>query len=186
MTRGHNSQQLAMPIPPDVLCAEGHLFRPRRNEPPNGCQVCGTELVDWSRTQRRAAGDWQYTFSLLKQESIRREYWTGDIDPQALGSCPVTSERLEELAMRRLKQSVSKVYGSGADARPYRDGYQTPKAGNILFYAQHALACCCRRCMRYWHGIPYGRPLAEDELNYFVTLVVHYVDVRLAALSRPT
>ena len=68
-----------------------------------------------------------------------------------------TIGRMRELAERRLRQSVSKVYGPGPNARPFRDGYQTPTHGDIVFYAQHALACCCRLCIRYWHGVPYGR-----------------------------
>lgn len=186
MRQGDHVGQLAMSLPTEVACTGGHLFRPRGSEPPNGCQVCGAELVDWARIQLRAADDWPYAFSFLRQESIRRQYWIHDIDQEALENCPASSEQLAQLALRRLKQSVSKVYGTGADARPFRDGYQTPKAGNIIYYAQHALACCCRRCMRYWHGIPYGRPLLEEELGYFVTLVIRYVEMRLSAQHPPT
>lgn len=172
--------QLALPIADDLTCASGHLFRPRKDEPPNGCQTCGAQLVDWPRIQRRDVEDWPYTFSLLRVESIRQDYWNNEIDAEALDSCPASSALLAQLARRRLAQSVSKVYGTGPNARPYRDGYQTPKRGNILYYAQHSLACCCRRCMRYWHGIPYGRPLGEDELEYFVALMGYYIQMRLA------
>jgi hypothetical protein len=183
MSGSNADRQLAIPMSSEVTCASGHLFRPRRDEPPSGCQACGAQLVDWHRVWRRDVDDWPYIFSLLPLESIRQEYWNGEIDSKALESRPSSDELLDQLARRRLKQSVSKVYGTGSDARPYRDGYQTPKQGSILYYAQHSLACCCRRCMRYWHGIPYGRPLREDELDYFVALIGNYVDTRL---SMPT
>lgn len=186
MGKDNYGHQLAMPMPDELICDSGHLFRPRKDEQPDGCQTCGAQLVDWERVQRREASDWLYLFSLLRLEGIRQEYWHGEIDAAAQDSCPATNEVLAQLARRRLKQSVSKVYGTDANARPFRDGYQTPKRGNILYYAQHALACCCRRCMRYWHGVPYGRALGEDELDYFVTLIGHYTDMRLPAATRAT
>lgn len=182
MSKSYNGQ-LAMPMLSEITCPGGHLFRPKKDEPPAGCLVCGIELVDWARLWVRDAADWAYTFSLLRLESIRQEFWNTEIDAEALASCPTSSELLAQLARRRLQQSVSKVYGTGSDARPYRDGYQTPKQGNILYYAQHSLACCCRRCMRYWHGMPYGRPLDDQELDYFAALITHYVDERLGGLG---
>lgn len=64
-------------------------------------------------------------------------------------------------------------------SRPYRDGFQTPYFGNSIFYAQHALACCCRKCMQYWHGVPYGINLDHNGLEYFTQLVMMYLKARL-------
>lgn len=75
-------------------------------------------------------------------------------------------------AERRLRSAVG-------DANPYRDGYQTPKKGNVLFYAQHATATCCRKCMEDWHGVPMGQALTDKQISYFTDLLMRYIDERL-------
>ena len=55
-------------------------------------------------------------------------------------------------------------------------------AGNVIFYAQHATATCCRKCMGYWHGIDPGVPLDDDQLAYCCELVRLYLDARLPDL----
>ena len=171
--------QLSLDFAASEACPDGHVFRPPRAEPPGACLACGLELVDWDRLHRRDPLDWAYTLACLRRERLRRPQWEGEIDEQALTRYHKTAARLRESAERRLRQSVGKVYGSGPDARPYRDGYQTPTHGDIVFYAQHALACCCRRCIRYWHGIPYGRALSDDEVSYFADLILHFVANRM-------
>ncbi len=68
-------------------------------------------------------------------------------------------------------------------AEPVRDGRQTPWAGNALYYAQHATASCCRRCIEEWHGIPRGRALEDKEIQYLVDLVGFYIAERLPLLK---
>jgi hypothetical protein len=64
-----------------------------------------------------------------------------------------------------------------------RQGRQTKWDGNIIFYGQHATACCCRRCIEVWHGISRKRDLTEDEVRYFTELVCLYIRHRLPELS---
>jgi hypothetical protein len=54
--------------------------------------------------------------------------------------------------------------------------------GRAVYYAQHATATCCRKCMEYWHGIPKDRPLTDGELAYATMLVQAYLDDRLTDL----
>jgi hypothetical protein len=171
--------QLTFELPASSRCLTGHLFRPPATEPPGSCLHCGSNVVDWARLHQRRVVDWPYTFSCLRSEQLRHAFWDGEIDEKARQRYERQSAGIEEFAAKRLRQSVSRVYGSDPDARPYRDGYQTPKAGDILFYAQHALACCCRRCMRYWHAVPYGRKLHDEEIEYFSALIGRYVRLRL-------
>jgi hypothetical protein len=70
-----------------------------------------------------------------------------------------------------------------APAAPPRDGRQTPLQGNAIYYAQHATACCCRKCLEYWHAIPQGRPLTDKELEYCVALIELYLKERLPELK---
>ena len=58
-----------------------------------------------------------------------------------------------------------------APAQPANDGRQTPMRNHPAFIAQHATATCCRGCLEKWHGIPKGRALAPDEIDY-VTAVL--------------
>ncbi len=66
-----------------------------------------------------------------------------------------------------------------APARPRNDGRQTPMRGHPVFIAQHATATCCRGCLAKWHGIPAGRPLTDDEVEFVVS--VHLAWLREAA-----
>lgn len=56
-------------------------------------------------------------------------------------------------------------------------------SGNTIFYAQHATATCCRKCLQEWYGIPLGVPLTEEQLAYFTELVMRYIDERLPDLK---
>ena len=85
---------------------------------------------------------------------------------------------LEESAQRRVVQSIGRVHEVNGNRQPYRDGYQTPFQGNILYYAQHALAICCRKCVQDWYGIPAGRDLNSEEVMWFVRLIMRYVEHR--------
>jgi len=141
------------------------------------CRSCGARLVDWDRVQQRDLADVDFTFQSLKYEWIRHHYWHMPIDEVAERHARRKGRvGMRIAAERRVRQSVG-------PEEPFRDGVQTPKQGNLLYYSQHALACCCRSCMEYWHGIPKGRPLSDEEIGYFVELIVRYVDDRLPTLS---
>ena len=65
----------------------------------------------------------------------------------------------------------------------FRDGIQTPvDKQNIIYYAQHATATCCRKCIKYWHGIPYDRALEPAEALYLQELIIKYIENRLPDL----
>jgi hypothetical protein len=63
-----------------------------------------------------------------------------------------------------------------APAEPRNDGRQTPYRGHPVFVAQHATATCCRSCLERWHGIPKGRELTVDELEYAVEVVCRWIE----------
>lgn len=70
------------------------------------------------------------------------------------------------------------------------EGRQTPIAhdkADALDFSLHAVAACCRKCAKYWHGIPTGRPLEDSEVDYLAKLARAYIRVRLADLpDEPT
>lgn len=159
-----------------------HCFRQKKRkgeERRHGgpCRTCGADLVEWGRVESHDISDVQYTFEALRKELIRHEYWHRAFDQRALNHARRKGRQLlKEAVIRRIEKSVGKA------GNP-RDGRQTPLEGNVIYYAQHALACCCRKCIEYWHGIPAGRDLSSNEVSYLSTLVEKYLDERLPHLK---
>ena len=85
---------------------------------------------------------------------------------------------LREAAEHRLRK-----YVGPPRSKLFRDGMQTPKKGNAIFYAQHATATCCRKCIEAWHGIPREQALTNDQIGYMTQLLMHYVDKRMPELT---
>ncbi len=69
-----------------------------------------------------------------------------------------------------------------APAAPPNDGRQTPMQGHPVFRAQHATATCCRKCLAKWHGIQQGKALADEEVEYVVRVIDHWISLQV---SRP-
>jgi hypothetical protein len=179
--------EILLTLPPlEVTCttsdceADLHCFKfhSKKMKPSDkgSCRACGITLIDWDRVHARDATDIEHTFSELKHEFIRHYFWHKTIDERADKHARRKGRiLLAEAARQRLLSSVAK-------AEPVRDGFQTPKDGNILFYAQHATACCCRTCMAYWHNIPQGRALNDAEIRYFTELMMRFVAERMPRL----
>ena len=141
------------------------------------CRYCGAKLVDWNRVYKRDVADAEYTFKALKYELWRHYYWHIEIDEKAVTHAHRKGKAsMTEAAEKRLRNSVG-------DGNPYRDGMQTPRMGNALYYAQHATGTCCRKCIEEWHGIPIGQALNDDQIEYFVELVMLYIEDRLPFLT---
>jgi hypothetical protein len=159
----------------DLHCFK-FLSRSMEAEDEGACRYCGAKLIDWDRVHLRSLRDIANTFRSLKREYIRHALWHKPIDLKAeLHARRKGVLLLRESAYKRIRSSVGR-------ATPFRDGQQTPMEGNILYYAQHATASCCRTCMEYWHAIPKGRQLTDDEINYFTDLAMLYVADRMPEL----
>lgn len=166
----------------DVDCEHNlHCFlqkRKKANLPTYGtCRSCSADLIDWKRLHRRDPDDVEFTFDALKNELIRHHMWTIEFDSEARRKAQMRGrETLYGSVRRRLMSSIGKARG------PF-DGRQTGMEGEVVFYAQHATATCCRRCLNYWYDIPKDRPLTEEELDFCEALVIRYLDERLPDLQ---
>jgi hypothetical protein len=164
-------------------CEDGlHCFRAtkkmQREKRAGTCRRCGVALVDWPRVHARSLADLDNTFGELRRELIRHHFWHLDIDERAQNHARRKGRiALHEAVHRRIVKSV----GQSSDGNPW-DGRQTPFSGNSIFYAQHATAACCRKCIEYWHAIPSDRDLTNDETDYLSALVIRYLDERLPDL----
>ena len=141
------------------------------------CRQCGADLVDWTRVHLRNIADAGHTFAALKHELIRHHFFHKAIDDTAITHARRKGRIDLYLAVR------SRVEKCLAPAEPPRDGRQTPLEGNAIYYAQHATACCCRKCLEYWHAIPQGRSLTAKEIEYCVALIDLYLKERLPNLK---
>jgi hypothetical protein len=141
------------------------------------CRACGADLIDWKRLHRRDRGDAEHTFAALQHELILHHFFHRRIDEKAMRHAQRKGRMALKVAARdRLGKYL-------AVAEPRRDGLQTPFEGNAIYYAQHATATCCRTCLEYWHDIPKGRPLTDEEFEYCVALVGLFIDEKLPDLA---
>ncbi len=156
-----------------------HCFRKKR--PPayatyrNGkCAVCGADLIDWDRIDKQNLNDVAYTIEALNHELFRHVYWHITIDEQAI-------QKALKKGLDQIKADIAKrlqTHLKPPSREHFRDGIQTPLRGNIIYYAQHATATCCRKCLEEWHGIDRNRPLTDEELDYFGKLILAYIEKR--------
>lgn len=141
------------------------------------CRSCGAALVDWNRVHKRDLSDVAFTFERMRTEYIRHYFWHIEIDDEAM-------EHARKKGMVALLDDVPKrLIQSIAKATPFRDGTQTPFQGRAVFYAQHATATCCRKCVEEWHGITRGRELTREELEYLSQLVMRYLRARISGVA---
>lgn len=159
-----------------------HCFLPTSKMKATGqrmCRSCGAKLVDWKRVFQKDVNDAAYTFQALKYEWIRHDFWHREIDERAVAHARRKGwVGMRIAAEKRLRSSVGKA------ANTFFDGRQTPLKENALFYAQHATATCCRKCIEAWHGIPHDQELSEEEIAYFTQLLMLYVEDRLPYLTK--
>ncbi|MGB7290958.1 MAG: DUF4186 family protein [Thermodesulfobacteriota bacterium] len=165
----------------DSRCEDDlHCYRKSRNmkiADQGKCRKCGIDLIDWKRVHQREVKDVEHSFTMLKTELIRHVFWHTPIDQRAINHARRKGrQKLREAAQNRLWKYV-------ANEENFREGRQTPRQGNIIYYAQHATACCCRRCMEYWHDIPVGIKLSQNQVEYFLELIMLYVKDRLSDLK---
>ena len=160
----------------DLHCFKFHSHKMKLSDR-GRCRTCGVALVDWDRVHARNANDIDNTFSELKHEFIRHHFWHKVVDE-------VADKHARRKGRTQLRTAAEKrIRSSVGSSQPVRDGQQTPMSGNVLYYAQHATASCCRTCIEYWHALPKGRALTDAEIVYLTDLVMRFVDERMPHLG---
>lgn len=145
------------------------------------CRSCGADLVNWQRVHQRSPSDVQHTFDALRLELVRHFFWHVPLAPRAINHARRKGKTaLSTFANGQLRKLV------GTPSHPL-EGRQTPREtsanANVIHFAQHATACCCRKCIAEWHGLPEGTTLTDADLLYFTTLVMSYVNERIPDLK---
>ncbi|MGA7327469.1 MAG: DUF4186 domain-containing protein [Rhodomicrobium sp.] len=105
-------------------------------------------------------------FEALQKSAFRRRFRLAASEHAYLAqkTLPKVLEHAADFIEKRL-----------APALPVKDGKQTPYRGHPVFVAQHATATCCRSCLVKWHKIPSGRPLTQEERNYILKVLAHWI-----------
>jgi len=142
------------------------------------CHECGADLIEWDRVHKNDIKDAKFIFKSMKNELIRHVFWHTTIEQSAISFAQSRGKiELRGKAGKLLKTRIGRH-------NAYVDGRQTPLAGKeIINYAQHATATCCRKCLEAWHNIPQNRVLSEEQLEYCTNLVMLYITERVPNLK---
>lgn len=133
------------------------------------CKECGIDLIDWKRIHKNDPTDADFIFKSLKIELIRHVVWHSEIDQTAIDlAINRGKNKLEHDALKLLKSRIGK--------KNAWDGRQTPKNGDeIINYAQHATATCCRKCLDIWHNIPEDIEITTAQYVFFTKLIMLFI-----------
>ena len=162
-----------------------HCFRLTKQQlregPAGRCRSCGVQLVDWPRVHRRALHDAAHTIEALKLELIRHHFWHLPLSLYAENYARRKGRiGMPDAVRHRLEKTI------GSSFHPMQ-GRQTPRetsaTANVIHYAQHATATCCRACLEEWHGIPADRDLNANELEYLTQLALLYIFEKIPDLD---
>ncbi len=83
---------------------------------------------------------------------------------------------VEAKGMETIREhAVAFVEARLAPALIPNDGKQTPMRGHPVFVAQHATACCCRKCLHKWYRVPMGVALTQAQQEKIVRLLLAWI-----------
>lgn len=143
------------------------------------CTACGSEINDWPRLDRHDLRDVNYTIEALQHEYVRHRYWDTKINLWAVNyALRKGLSGLRVATERRLWKSVGPLRKDN-----YMDGRQTPKEGNIINYAQHATATCCRPCIEAWHMIDRNGSIIDADHAFMTELIMEYIRRKMPYLG---
>jgi hypothetical protein len=166
-------------------CKEGlHCFsrRMKKAEEKYGkqgvCFECGEDSIDWERMHKNDLTDSKFMIASLNKEFIRTVFWEMKIDRKAIESAQKKGKSELRVEARKLLKNRIGKYNDFIDSR------QTPLGkDNIINYAQHATATCCRECLQAWHNIPLTNVLTDNQLDFCTNLVMKFIEERVPAIS---
>lgn len=166
----------------ETRCAEGfHYYTSlatRKDGKIGDCKSCGDDSIDWEKVHA-GAKNVDYMFDCLKKELLRHVCWVNSIDDSAIVYAKKRGKKEVLIAAKNIiTKKIAKI------PTTHWDNLCTPKTGKeIVNYAQHATATCCRKCVERWHNIPKDVVLSEGQVDYFVQLIGLYIDEKIPELT---
>jgi len=141
------------------------------------CYECGADLIEWNRIHKNDIKDAQFTFKSMRTELVRHVFWHTQIEEEAI-------ENAHKRGKTEIRVKAAKLIRTRIGKLTFMDGRQTPLTGKeVISYAQHATATCCRKCLEAWHNIPQNKPLTEDQVEFCTELVMLYINERVPGLK---
>lgn len=125
------------------------------------CMHCGFEFPYSKEMQQLPS--YERIKEIMELSKWNEDWFHAEFDNVAKAH----SKKSREEIMQRLISSIGILHPN--------DGIQTPYYENPIYYAQHALGCCCRKCLLKFYGIPLERKLSKEELSYFADLVETFI-----------
>lgn len=164
-------------------CANGHhslnyLKSNKHAGPvaPGTCRDCGEYVIELPHRDLDLGDPSVIIDIATKQQSelMRAHYWRVPFDKRAYNQALRLGRlALEEKTAKKVEENLQDlVFGR----------LKAPYSGNIVAYAQHATATCCRECAAYWHGFPQDGALSDQQIKFAVHLAVSYLAARLPDL----
>ena len=163
----------------DLHCFSRYMKQAEKKYGKKGvCYNCGNDSIDWERIHKKDIRDVKYVFTSLNKELIRQVFTTMRIEKIAIDEAmKLGRNNLRIQAQKQLKRRIGKY-------NDYKDGQQTPLGGeNIINYAQHATATCCRKCLEAWYNIPKDQELTDLQLDFCTELTMFYINDKIPQLK---
>lgn len=116
--------------------------------------------------------DWDKIKNSLEKHELRLKFDLGEAEREYVRERGMDIIRLHttDFVKKRLQP-----------ANPRNDGRQTPTKGHPVFLAQHATATSSRVCMNEIHGIPLGKALSTDQVEWTVNIILRWLDEQMQA-----
>ena len=115
--------------------------------------------------------DWGKIKDLISANEQCSKFTLGDAEREYI------SERGMEIIRLHILDFVKKRL---QPANPRNDGRQTPAKGHPVFIAQHATATNSRLSMNEVHGVPLGKPLDDDQVEWTVEVISRWLNEQMA------
>lgn len=126
------------------------------------CQFCGHKFLGSETMIDRP--DYSVIREVMRESMWNDEWFHTELDN-------VAKSKLHTIDRSDVKQILEKSVRS----RRADDGRQTPYYGDPIYYAQHSLGCCCRKCLEKFYGISRDKPLTDEDMAYLTDLIMEFL-----------
>lgn len=136
------------------------------------CQFCNTAFKYTEMMKQKP--DYKTAKGVMNESMWNDDWLTAELDN-------VAKNRLLKVNRTEIKKILIKSIRSHQP----NDGKQTPYYGNPVYYAQHGLGCCCRKCLEKFYGISKDVDLSDNDLEYFTNLITDFIKEKRDELISP-
>ena len=85
-------------------------------------------------------------------------------------------EYIDSKGLEEIRKHAYDFINKRLKIKAQNDGKQTPMKGHPVFIAQHACACCCRKCLEKWYHINQDKILSNEEIDYIVDILMKWIE----------